>query len=311
MNPAHASRLGMLAATLSAAAMALSACSSATPSDGADARRAADATPISDAGGGEVDAPVDAPRLPDAMVQPPDASVDARPPDASVDATVVPPDASVDASTCPTSPCDLQAQCGCPGGQACDIDFTDLVGNACRAVTTPGDENDTCASQSACAAGWVCVGDAAGTSCEEYCDADTDCGAPRGRCVVQLVDGSAQPIPGAVTCSSGCDPTGVVTGGVCPAAWKCSLAGATFLGSAVDIVDCTPAGAGTVGAGCTGDNQCAAGTLCIDNDGGGPNPTACNRICQLPGGGQCGVGQACVGFAPAFLVNGFEYGICR
>src|SRR5437764_13970378 len=51
---------------------------------------------------------------------------------------------SGDASNgCAVQPCDIATQCGCTATQACDLNNT-LNGNACRAVTTPGTESNTC-----------------------------------------------------------------------------------------------------------------------------------------------------------------------
>jgi hypothetical protein len=98
---------------------------------------------------------------PDALV-----SVDANIIDATViDGAVTPIDAAVpvdaavpiDANGCATQPCSLAPQCGCTAPLTCDIDFTDLMGTACRAVNVPGTETSTCTTFSECAAGYVCA----------------------------------------------------------------------------------------------------------------------------------------------------------
>lgn len=226
-------------------------------------------------------------------------------------------DAAVDASTCPTAPCDLHAQCGCTSPLVCDIDFTDLVGNSCRAVNQPGTETSSCvggtpaAPQSSyCAGGYVCVGDATNARCEKYCDASSDCGQPRGQCVIQLTNGGT-PIAGATTCSSNCNPVNSAAGG-CPAGNKCGFFTVTnaLTGNVErDIVDCTTPGAGGHGATCTSDASCAADTMCSTYNA----LTRCRKVCnRTTGGSECAsqAGTTCIGYNPALIVGGIEYGIC-
>ncbi len=213
----------------------------------------------------------------------------------------------IDAASCATSPCDLLEQCGCSGNQACDIDFSDLDGTACRDVTVMGDENDTCTGISQCAAGSVCVGDGTSNSCERYCDADADCGAPRGQCVIQLVDDTSQPIPGAVVCSSNCDPA-VASNASCPAGWTCDLFNATFGGADRSIVDCRAAGTRQLDQTCSATMLCAAGLTCTNTG----TSSICLKICTRPAGTECAAvpGSTCTSFDPAFTVGGAEYGVC-
>ncbi len=236
---------------------------------------------------------------PDADPNVPDA--DPNVPDADPAA----PDANQ--TTCSTAPCDLIDQCGCTGGMpACDIDFTDLMGNACRPVTVPGDTNDTCTSVAQCAGGYVCVG--GGTkSCKEYCDADLDCGTPRGKCVIQLTSGApAVPIAGAIVCSSNCDPI-ASSNADCPTNWSCDLFTATFNTVEHDIVDCRLPGTSTQGQPCNQTTQlCGPGLSCYNNGTG----TVCGEICRQPiVAGDCAAGT-CGGFTPPFIIAGQEYGVC-
>jgi hypothetical protein len=242
--------------------------------------------------------PIDAdPNAPDADPNAPDADPNA--PDADPGA----PDAEP-SSSCATSPCDLIDQCGCAGGQACDVDFTDLMGTACRGVATPGDQNDTCAAINQCGAGFACVG--AG-SCEQYCDADADCGTPRGKCVIQLVDNQtpAQPIAGAVVCSSNCDPA-AATNATCPTAWTCDMFTATFNAVDHDIADCRAAGTRTQGQSCSAAMTCVAQHTCV-NSGGSP---VCGKICKRPAGTECTGGTTCFGYTEPLMIGTQEYGVC-
>ena len=261
-------------------ALALAACASSRRSGDVDGATA-DATDDGDV------TPIDAPAATDGP-----QAIDA--PATPIDATV---DATVDANTCTTQPCDLHSQCGCTPPLTCDIDFTDLMGTACRAVNVPGTQTSLCSSFSECAASHVCVGG----RCQRYCDADNDCGQPRGACAIQLTDQNDLAIPGATTCSSSCDPTNSAAGG-CPTGQKCGF----FEGiGGRDIVDCTTPGAGAIGATCTTDATCASNTYCTTLSA----QTRCRKICQV-GSAQCGGSVQCIGFTTPLVVGGTTYGIC-
>jgi len=280
-----------------------------------------DADPSSD--GDATVASEDGSTEPDSSTPDDGAAIDAPAIDASaIDASAIDAVAidapAIDASTCPTAPCDLHQQCGCTAPLVCDIDFTDLVGTSCRAVNQAGTEGSTCfsgnpatAQSSYCAGGHVCVGSGNQATCEKYCDASSDCGQPRGQCVIQLTNGSA-PIAGATVCSSNCNPVNSAAGG-CPSGWKCAfftVNNALTGNQDRDIVDCTVAGAGTQGAACTTDASCAADFLCSTVG----TATACRRVCNLTtGGNECAAipGTTCGGFNPALVVGGATYGICR
>ncbi len=259
---------------------------------------------------------------PDASSSTPDAAaLDAAAIDAAgIDGTTIdaPTDAPTDANTCPTAPCDLYAQCGCTPPLVCDLDFTDLVGNSCRAVNMPGTETSSCysgspatAQPSYCAAGYVCLGSGTAAHCEQYCDASSDCGQPRGQCVIQVVNGTT-PIPNVQVCSSNCSPTNSAAGPCPPGAGKCAFftVNNALTGNVDrDIVDCTAPGASPHGSICTSDTTCAANTLCSTYNA----LTRCRKVCNLTTGGQeCATqaGTTCVGFNPALSVGGANYGIC-
>jgi hypothetical protein len=233
---------------------------------------------------------------------------------AAVDASELPdapptPDAP---NGCATQPCDILAQCGCAGA-ACDIDGSDNAGTACRAITTPGHETSTCTSPGRCDAGFVClVGNNIGT-CRKYCDADADCGTPRGKCVVDVNDGTGNPLAGIpTTCSSNCDPTNVALGG-CPATMKCGLFTTTHLGVVQNIAQCSPATAtGTQGVNCRvgtagDDTLCAPDFLCTTVTAGTNN---CRRICNKTLNTGCGA-LTCIGFTTPLTLGGTEYGVCN
>lgn len=237
---------------------------------------------------------------PDAMELQPDAMPDAAP--VGVDAAPV----------CPTDPCDLVDQCGCLAGEACDLAADPFAGNDCRTVASPGVEGSTCAGPGDCGAGYTCVADGFGSAtCKPYCSGDEHCGAPRGQCLVQLQSGGAD-IPGALVCTSSCDPTDIAAGG-CPLTYGCfpfiiNPDGVAGSGDEVDIVECAPAGDGTQFDLCIDNSDCAPDYLCVDT---GLTFFECLRQCDNVGAACAAVnGTDCLGFADPHVVGGTEYGAC-
>ena len=288
---------------LTLACVILSGCASSRPS-GAGADATADGTTGVDGAGGDPDgALVDGPDVdgagPDALV-----SVDASAIDgAVVDGAAIDAAVPIDANGCSTQPCSLAPQCGCTAPLTCDIDFTDLMGTACRAVNVPGTETSTCTTFSECASGYVC----AGGHCLKYCANDASCPQPRGLCAIQITDSMGAAIPGAVTCSSNCSPTNSA-GGACPTGEKCGFFTTTRGGADLDILECTAPGAGGVGAACVDDSTCSANTLCTTVSA----LSRCRRVCTRPAGNECATvpGTTCIGFNPALTIGGTEYGVC-
>jgi len=236
---------------------------------------------------------------------------------AMADASTTSPDAapaSLDAAVpvCPTDPCDLVEQCGCAAGEACDLAADPLAGNDCRTVAAAGVETDSCDAPTDCAAGYTCVGDGAGSAaCKRFCNAGSSCSQPRGQCVIQLVSSGTE-IPGALTCSSGCDPTRA-SAGDCPADHGCFLYtvnpdGVANSGDELSLVDCAPAGDGLQGAGCTAYEDCAPDHLCT---GVGLGLSQCLRLCSDVGSAcPAEAGTSCTGFTMPHEVGGTEYGVC-
>ncbi len=224
-------------------------------------------------------------------------------PPAHIDAGIDAPP-QIDANTCAIQPCDLQTQCGCAATQACDLDFSDLMGNACRNKIDTGVEGTACGGPAACAKKYVCLGSATNSSCERYCGSDTDCIAPRGQCVIQIT-ANGQAIPGATTCSSNCDPASA-TNPLCPNTWTCDLFSATFMGTARQIVDCRKAGAAIQGQACSATVLCATGLTCITQG----TAMKCAKICIPPASTGCPAATTCQAFGTPFTVGGTTYGVC-
>jgi hypothetical protein len=242
-----------------------------------------------------------------ARAEPPAMQQDA-PPLPQIDAPLDIDAPGIDAQVCATSPCDIQSQCGCDSTMACDVDFSDLMGTACRPKTDTGIEGTSCGgalgSPQQCAKKYICIGAGSNRSCERYCAANTECLQPRGQCVIQ-VTANSQPIPGAVTCSSNCDPS-AATNPLCPASWTCDLFTATFQTVAHNIVDCRVAGGAATGAACSASVACAAGLTCITQG----TAMKCAKICKPPANTGCPGATTCSSFATPFTVAGTEYGVC-
>lgn len=222
-------------------------------------------------------------------------------------------DAAIDGNGCATQPCSILPQCGCGGGKACDLDTSDNNGTACRSVTMPGTETSTCNSLSQCAAGYICLGGGGASSCKKYCTSDTDCGTPRGACVIDITSGGTPVMGIPSACSSNCEPT-ATNSPECPSTYKCGLFTASHMGNNIRIADCSPAGTGTQGSSCASgangdDKLCAKGYLCSTTT----SDTAfkCRRICQKAAS-NCGA-ATCISFNPIFTIGTppVEYGICQ
>lgn len=237
------------------------------------------------------------------------ASSSAEPQDSPPAQADAPIDTPVpDGTTCTTQPCDIQPQCGCSATQACDIDFSDFMGTACRNKADTGVEGTACtgsAPQVKCAASYVCLGTGQERQCGRYCTSDTDCLSPRGQCVFELNSGGAPIAPGATACSSNCDPA-AATNPLCPANWTCDLFTATFMGNSKQIADCRIAGTAGQGATCSSTVRCAAGFTCVTQGA----MMKCAKLCKPPANTGCPGSTTCLGFTTAFTVGGTEYGAC-
>ncbi len=240
-----------------------------------------------------------------ASASPPAAQQDAPP--AQVDASVIDA-ANIDATACATQPCDVHTQCGCPATQACDLDFSDLMGNACRPQVDTGVEGTSCGgtfgSPQKCAKNYVCLGSGSDRSCERYCKTTADCLAPRGQCVLQITANGA-PVPDAVTCTSNCDPAST-TNPLCPPTWTCDLFTATYNSTPYKISDCRASGTAGQGATCSATIACVAGLSCITQG----SVMKCAKICKPPSNTGCPGATTCLSFGTPFSVGGTEYGAC-
>ena len=222
-------------------------------------------------------------------------------------------DSAPDANTCSVQPCSILPQCGCNASSACDIDGSDLMGTACRMISSPGITSNACNGPRDCDRGYVCLGPTGAASCHKYCSQDSECGTTRGQCVIDIQSGGMAIAGIPPACSSDCDPTST-NPTECPATHKCSLFNATHNGTAYKIADCAKAGTGTQGTSCKNgtaadDTLCGKGYLCTTFDAGTPTNFNCRRMCVI-GGTGCGA-LTCRPFSTPFTIKGTEYGVCN
>jgi hypothetical protein len=218
--------------------------------------------------------------------------------------TTDPPDAG---PVCSEQPCKLVSpQCGCAAGKACVLTAAgartcNLAGNAAWGAE--------CSNVNRCQAGFDCVATGNTGTCFKFCAKDAECTAPGGLCVVTLVDQNQKPIPNATLCSPNCSP---ITNAGCPVAGtSCQLA-QEQAGQQRFFTMCDGAGAGTQGAACSQDSDCAPMFGCFTDAN---QKHTCMRWCDAskqacPGGLSCAplmnpVTQGDI------VVGNVTYGVCQ
>ncbi|HEY0251787.1 MAG TPA: hypothetical protein VGC41_09680, partial [Kofleriaceae bacterium] len=194
--------------------------------------------------------------------------------------------------------CELIPQSGCDGATpACDL-------GGCRAVTSQGTSNNHCAVDTACKAGYTCVGGNGSDEaawCARFCEADSDCLGTGSRCVDDLSDASGQPLD-VVTCSNACDPY-AQTG--CPTQMGCLAIYAT--GGA--FTDCFYQGAVAEGGACQSAHDCEDGLACVTH---GNSAGVCEPYCIVGNDSTCDdLDTICVGLLHPLDIGAVEYGVCE
>jgi len=135
---------------------------------------------------------------------------------------------------------------------------------------------------------------------------------PGALCVIQIVFGTP-PVDVVIggmpvkTCSRSCNP---ITGTGCPSTWGCHVY-QEDTGALRFFTDCSFPGAGTQGATCTSDAQCAAGFTCVNVSGS----VYCAKNCRAspaPTPSDCATeaGTVCGTFMTPPIIAGQEYGVC-
>lgn len=205
--------------------------------------------------------------------------------------------ASSSSGVCGENPCKLVSpQCGCAGGEMCTIDG--MGGRLCIAAGSAA-VGQTCMTSDECAAGGLCAQISSTlATCMKFCSIDSNCTAPGGLCTITLNDGSSGQIPGVTLCSENCDPT---TNTGCLVSGSACHLGKEPAGQMRYFSRCGGSGAGTQGAACTNDEQCAPTFGCFNS-----GTKKCLKYCKV-GGAACPGGLTCASIG---VIGGTEYGAC-
>lgn len=196
--------------------------------------------------------------------------------------------------------CSLVPQGGCGGDTpACDLDEDGST--TCRAVTSQGTSNHHCSTDTACKAGYTCIGDGTPATpwCARFCLADADCLGDGSRCVIGLAN-EVGDLLNVTVCSNACNP---VTQSGCPSGMGCVARSAT----AGDFTDCRYMGSKLDGQSCTSSAECRPGSDCVTAGG----VSTCERYCLVGDDTTCGLGQTCVPFIGNLTIGAVEYGSCE
>ena len=200
----------------------------------------------------------------------------------------------------PATACALVPQSGCSGATpACDVDDGST---SCRAVTSMGTSNNHCAVDTACKAGYTCIGDEDAANpawCARFCLADGDCTGTGSRCLTGLVDGNLDPI-NVTVCTNACNP---VAQSGCPTGMGCIARHA----AAGDFTDCMYQGTTPDGGSCQTRADCMKGSTCLDIGGVG----VCREYCTVGDDSTCPFDQSCVSLANDITIGAVEYGVCN
>lgn len=203
--------------------------------------------------------------------------------------------------TLPDNPCSLFPLCGCKPAENCVLVDQTGATTCILPGTTP--LYAPCMSDGDCPRGTGC----AGAVCKPRCLKDGDCKEPKQLCIGETFGPALVPIPGAASCSAGCDffdASAVQTScaqSVCYMNWtqkgKCTP-------------DCMPGTVGTkIGplAKCQVPWDCAPGYYCVEN---GPNLGACAKWCASDS--DCTVPATCslTAFFPKCVLGPTTYGLC-
>jgi cysteine-rich repeat protein len=210
------------------------------------------------------------------------------------------PNCDANCQSTATVACELVSpQSGCEGTQACDI-VTDDGETGCRDVTGSGTSNSHCATDTACSAGYTCVGDLAipdDTECMRFCNTDANCNGDGSRCLIELADGDGNPIPDVTLCTNHCEP---LTQNGCPSGQGCII----FDDGPDDFTDCEVMGNRLDGQSCTETEQCMEGSICVGTIVG----AECASMCEV--GDSCPTGGVCGPFSTPVIISGIEIGVC-
>jgi len=195
---------------------------------------------------------------------------------------------------CEEDPCKLTSpQCGCAEGERCHLP------SVAAQCWPEGDVEVGQYCSNDCEAGYRCWGLGGDPICRAYCEDDSDCLPPGGRCVVELFSGVAK------LCTENCD---AITSTGCKhkdPGLKCAL---NIDSNQMVFSYCTDAGEKGQDEPCGSASQCAAGMTCI---GSSQEPgNFCRTWCDYPSAILCPEDHGCASITPPLTIGQKQYGVC-
>lgn len=194
------------------------------------------------------------------------------------------------------APCTVGKAGACGAGKKCTVvDAMPTCGKA-----GPKAIWQLCATDADCADTLWC--DTAFNVCKPFCKDAGDCKFDAQGDCIQAMGADGKPVPGAMHCTSNCEPKTVKP---CGDNTNCVLRKTATSTS----FDCAKSGLVSSGKTCKASADCGPGSLCIDP---GNAKLVCSRWCSDPGNffsSDCGF-NPCYGFDPKITYNGKEYGSC-
>jgi hypothetical protein len=215
----------------------------------------------------------------------------------------------------PSSQCGIFPQCGCGGGQNCNVENNTTGQAMCAAAGATPDWNNCSGNGDAqCKKGSSCVDGV----CSPFCGGTADCPGAYRECL-QVVNGSNQNIPGFKVCSQFCDPTNPQSssGGYSACGPNVNCYPGSDPGRISTCLGPTTA-SGTQDANCkngsSGDtSKCAPGYACVhETDVFGGSYYTCYKFCKVGVAGECSAfsGTSCKSFGTKQFAGGQEIGGC-
>jgi hypothetical protein len=197
--------------------------------------------------------------------------------------------------------CSIVPACGCNGGEACDVAYTNGQTECYQTKNIP--KGDVCSGLGVCSPGLSCVGGA----CKPVCRDANDCGASGSECFqvqASAADGGVSDIPEFKVCTDQCSLSD-------PSARCGDGATCVFLsnvGETPGLSSCIASG-GSSTSSCSSDpSSCAPGWGCTA-DG------TCNQWCRI-GSNDCPSGMKCYTIsdgagATGIYVGAQQFGLCN
>jgi len=208
------------------------------------------------------------------------------------------PASTTTGNDCSEEPCKLVSpQCGCDDGFGCTLNAEGERVCLAAGAVAPG---QACSATALCSAGSVCVGYGEGLyACASFCEDDTSCDAPGGKCIVPLVGSEV------LLCSEDCDL--ISSAG-------CSVAGLSCqfnLAGVAPYTLCAPSGTQPAQGTCLETSECLPGHACLPTTAG---DSRCFEWCNVESP-VCEVGFSCgaleIDEGVPLVIGDVSYGACN